>query len=524
MPDTTPAPEAKSDAAPFLGRRLRLGINDDGKPWPAWARRVVAQLAAHPGLELVRIPCCTRELAKESPNWVRRWFDRFDQRRLRGWRQSRGVEESSLPVPDLPYGSEQEEPPDVIWHLGAWAEATPLPSVPYGVWHYVESDVANDVFDHKQVTTALLVASRDKASHLLGTAETRVHSTSPAITAFQRDEAGARLVLDAVERLIHHAWSPELFWKIHEPWHATEQVTESSNIRMLVTLFTRWMPRMLAARWKASVRAQWTVGLAPLNEGGPGTMQIDRATWLMPPDDSFVADPFLWQHEGQWYVFAEVLPFASGKGHIAVCTWSEGEGFGALKTVLCEETHLSYPFLFEHEGRLYLMPEHYNGGELLAYECVEFPHRWQPARAVKAGLRCADATLLQHEGRWWLFYTAVHGGASEDSLYACFADTPFGPWQAHPQHPLRSGLRGSRMAGAFIRRSDATLLRPGQEASACYGGATILFEVEALTPHDYREREVAVIDPSAFPKPWNERCHTWNERDGMVVFDACRSL
>ena len=472
------------------------------------------------------MPVCASKGVDALPNQVRQWFDRLDQQRLSAWLGSRGIDEPGVPMPSLPFWSEPETQLDVIWKLGAQPAAEPLPKVPYGVWHYREGDTLNEVLEGRPVTTAVLVASQGQSTRLLGTAEARVHSSSPMITAFQRGEAGARLMLDALERLLHWAWSPQTFWERHEIWVESRTTAPLSNLGMLAQLVTRWLPRVLAARLtKASARAQWTVGLAPLPaDAKPGAMRHDQISWLTPPEDSFVADPFLWQHEGQWYVFAEVLPFASGRGHIAVCTWSEDRGFGPLERVLSEETHLSYPFLFEHEGRLYLMPERYNGGELLAYECVEFPHRWQRARSVKAGLRCADATLLQHEGRWWLFYTAVQGGASEDNLYACYADTPFGPWHPHPQHPLRSGLRGSRMAGAFITRPDGSVLRPGQEASACYGGATVLFEVEILTPHEYREREVAIIDPAAFPHPWNERCHTWNERAGIVAFDACRSL
>lgn len=525
MPEPTPAPPARFDAASFTGRRLRFAIADDGRAWPSWVQRVVAELAAHPRLEVGRIPSALIRPEAPSQSLVRQWFDRLDQRRLTSWLATRGINESPASLPELPCWTATDAAADVIWYLGTPACDTPLPHVPFGVWHYREHDAIHDVFAGKPVTEAVLLASLGHTTHVLGKAEARVHSSSSAITAFQRDEAGARLMLDALERLMHQAWSPATFGEQHVSATAKDRSCAPSSVGMLGLMLSRWLPRVLAARRKSSTRAQWTVGIAPLaSEREPGQIRLDQISWLTPPPDSFVADPFLWRHEGQWHVFAEVMPFASGKGHLAVCTWDAVHGFGPLKTVLCEDTHLSYPFLFEHEGRLYLMPERYNGGELCAYECVEFPHRWERARPVKAGLRCADATMLQHEGRWWLFYTAVHGGASEDSLYACFADTPFGPWQPHPLNPLRSGLRGSRMAGGFITKSDGRLLRPAQEASACYGGATILFEVEMLTPHDYREREVAFIDPAVFPPPWNERCHTWNEREGMAVFDACRSL
>lgn len=522
MPEPTLVPAGRLETAPFAGRRLRLGIRDEGQPWPAWAGEVMSKVLADTRIEVWRMPGGTVKAKPVRRCLVQRWFDRFDRRRLRSWLETRGIEQLPPLVIDLPAWPGVE--PDIIWHLGeldsGFFEAPPL-----GVWHYRPQDAMREVFEGESISTTRLMARLADGDHLLGTAEARVHSSSPAITAFQRDEAGARLMMDALERLLGGQWSATALAQRHPLMQEARGSRLASNITLGCWLLSRWIPRVLAAKRAPRALDQWTVGLVQREpDAAPGEIRLDQIAWLTPPSDAFVADPFLWQHEGQWYVFAEVMPFATGKGHLAVFTWSASEGFGPLETVLCEETHLSYPFLFEHEGRLYLIPERYNGGELCAYECVEFPHHWRLARVVKAGLRCADATLLRHEGRWWLFYTAVHGGASEDSLYACYGDTPFGPWTAHPLNPLRSGLRGSRMAGGFIGLKDGRLLRPGQDASARYGGATILHEVDMLTPDHYQEHECAVIDPTRFSPPWNERCHTWNEHAGLIALDACRTL
>ena len=169
-----------------------------------------------------------------------------------------------------------------------------------------------------------------------------------------------------------------------------------------------------------------------------------------------------------------------------------------------------------------MMPERHLGGPLWTYECVEFPHRWQRHRVVFDAWPCVDATLLSHDGRWWLFCSRVTGELSEDNLYAFHSSSPFGSWQSHALNPIREGLRGSRMAGAFFRNGDGALLRPSQDCSACYGGALVLHTVEELTPTTYREKEIAVVTADAFPPPWNRRVHTFHATKEWVAFDACR--
>ena len=48
--------------------------------------------------------------------------------------------------------------------------------------------------------------------------------------------------------------------------------------------------------------------------------------------------------------------------------------------VLERDHHLSYPFLFEHEGVLYMVPETAQAGTVELYRCTEFPLRWRRER------------------------------------------------------------------------------------------------------------------------------------------------
>ena len=72
------------------------------------------------------------------------------------------------------------------------------------------------------------------------------------------------------------------------------------------------------------------------------------------------------------------------------------------------------------------------------------------------------------------------------------------------------------MAGALLR-VDGRTIRFGQSFERFYGDGIIAFEVEALTPHAYRERMIGEIRFRDRIGP-----HTLNVREGELVFDWYR--
>src|SRR5690606_2448687 len=75
---------------------------------------------------------------------------------------------------------------------------------------------------------------------------------------------------------------------------------------------------------------------------------------LMPPPDRYWADPFPLERNGRYFVFFEELPFRAGKAHIAMVELGADGAVSAPVTVLERDYHLSYPFILEHDGQLYM--------------------------------------------------------------------------------------------------------------------------------------------------------------------------
>jgi hypothetical protein len=154
--------------------------------------------------------------------------------------------------------------------------------------------------------------------------------------------------------------------------------------------------------------------------------------------------------------------------------------------------HLSYPYVFRHEGGIWLVPESAASGGLHLYRAVAFPDQWVLQHRLFEELRLVDATLFSHDGRLWLFAGLVgdHGGSSWDELCAWHAPGIEGPWTPHALNPIKSDCRGARPGGRPLH-IDGRLLRPAQRCEHGYGEALVWHEILTLTPEAFEEREFA---------------------------------
>jgi hypothetical protein len=255
---------------------------------------------------------------------------------------------------------------------------------------------------------------------------------------------------------------------------------------------------------------------------GVGTDLPDRRfagyQWVFPPKDRSWADPFPVQFQGQDWVFFEEVPFSSNRGRLAVA----GVGPNGLteepKVILEREYHLSYPFVFRWQGDWYLIPETQEANRIDVYKFDAFPYQVSFHKTLMENVRAVDTTLLEADGRWWMFVGITPPGTlNVDELFLFYADSPFGAWIPHRSNPIRSDIRCARPAGRVFER-DGKYYRPGQDCSHRYGYAVRLYEIKVLTPSDYVEEEVGVMAPDG--SPGMLATHTINTAGSLSVIDA----
>ncbi len=77
--------------------------------------------------------------------------------------------------------------------------------------------------------------------------------------------------------------------------------------------------------------------------------------------------------EGRTFVFFEDLDHRAGKAVISAIEFDATGPKGDVIRVLEEPWHLSYPFLIEDGGELWMIPESFGNNDVALYKCIEFP-------------------------------------------------------------------------------------------------------------------------------------------------------
>jgi hypothetical protein len=246
---------------------------------------------------------------------------------------------------------------------------------------------------------------------------------------------------------------------------------------------------------------------------------------LYPPLDAFWADPFLWSFDGRHYVFFEERRYASKRGRILALELDrDGCPVGEAVPVLEEPYHLSYPFLFELDGNLYMVPEKSVERRVDLYVCTAFPDRWERVMTLIDGMALSDSTLFEHRGLWWLF-AAVRKGRMRvnETLFAFFADNPLTTrWTPHPTNPLVRDFSRGRPGGRIQPDRHGRLLRPAQDCVRRYGHGLSLNQILELSPTRFAER---AIWHGSGPEIGGWRAmHHLDWHNGLMAMDAQRLI
>lgn len=252
-------------------------------------------------------------------------------------------------------------------------------------------------------------------------------------------------------------------------------------------------------------------------------MDLGGVPWNTIPNPGlrFLADPFPLVWHGNSYVFVEDFDHRLGKGIISVVPFDEIGPSAAPVPVLEEPWHLSYPFLFEDGGDVWMIPESAENQEISLYRATAFPGGWKKEATLIKDVAAGDTTIVRHLGRLWMFTTVLNAGRSTDSLSIFTADKLVGPWCAHPRNPVLIDAAAARSAGNMILRK-GSLWRPVQNCLTRYGGALGLAEITRLDDHDYGQIVRKVLQPSA---EWpGRRLHTLNRSGRLECIDGSANV
>ena len=231
----------------------------------------------------------------------------------------------------------------------------------------------------------------------------------------------------------------------------------------------------------------------------------------------WTADPFLFKHEEKYYLFFEMFDRLKRKGLLGCREISEN-GFGKIRIIYECSNHLSYPYIFEYDGDIFIIPECEQSGELFLLKCVKFPNEWKKEK-VLINQRLVDTTPITVEGVNYFISEIVDDKKVFDRVDLFYEEN--GQFTECAENPVKTDVNTARCAGKIFNYN-GKVIRPSQNCGKYYGEKLNFNEVISISKDSYVERlikEISVSDIKLNVKNNFVGIHTYNKLDNVEVID-----
>jgi hypothetical protein len=396
----------------------------------------------------------------------------------------------------------------------------------FGVWSFHHGDNKKyrgmpaafwEVYLNDDTISAILQILKPELDNgtIIGNVRCSVIKHSYSLTQIGLYQQASVLLSSRIKYLYNHGWAAlinEYSVKYISNFYTYPLRKTPSFIVSSIAVFKqliKWVK--IKANNLNFAKSRWVIGYS---EQKGLDISLHRFKYLIPPKDMFWADPFVITHNTKTFLFFEESPLI-GKGHIAMLEY-HNKSFDHHKIVLNEKFHLSYPFVFEHDGDLLMIPETKSISEIRLYKFNNSTFEYQ--RTLIHNIDAVDATLYFYSGKYWLFCAvASHPRSMANELHIYYADNLVDEFVAHKMNPVKIDVVSSRPAGNIISMN-GKLIRPAQDGSKTYGYAIHFMHIIRLSETEYEEEVLDHITPT-----WRKdltAVHTFNQNEKITVIDV----
>lgn len=241
----------------------------------------------------------------------------------------------------------------------------------------------------------------------------------------------------------------------------------------------------------------------------------DKFHLVEAPENQWCADPFVFETNGEHYIFVEQYIKSKEKGCIGYFRFENGVPVN--KGILIENSyHMSYPDVFEYNGKFYMIPESSANSTIDLYVAENFPESWSKVKSLVQGQKYVDSTVYQQGENYYLIsYTMV--GSFEVHVFSLDMETQELKLLSRKRYEKNVARPGGRL---FVE--NGKLMRPAQDSSRKYGEALIIYQVDDLNRNgEFVEHEVSRIEALALSvERTPERVHQLTNDSTFEVVDV----
>ena len=217
------------------------------------------------------------------------------------------------------------------------------------------------------------------------------------------------------------------------------------------------------------------------------------------PKNQFWADPFVLNYKKKDYVFFENYDYKLKKGKIS-CGLIENQELINITDVMEKDYHLSFPYVFEENEELFLMPETSENNRLELYKCIEFPSKWELYSTAFEGEKIVDTFFYNdHNNQKWLFTNKLAdlNSVFDSELFIYKVDSlDLKKITPHRKNPVIINSEIARNAGQIFSFNNK-IYRPSQaNIEGIYGRALNINKIKKLSIDEYKEKKIVTIFPN----------------------------
>ena len=215
----------------------------------------------------------------------------------------------------------------------------------------------------------------------------------------------------------------------------------------------------------------------------------------------FQADSFLFVKDDELFLFYE-LQHWDDPGCIAMSKTRDLKTWTKPRVVLKEPFHLSFPFVFEYHGFIYMIPESQESNSIRLYranaDLTSFTYvrtLLEQRRERDINFSYNDSHVYFKDSRCYLFTSYQKDWMYYQELFVA-DDLLNGEFVRHPQSPISVSNEYGRNAGSLIDWK-GKLFRVTQDCHRDYGDNISLMEVRQIDIDSYKE---TLYSRNVFPR------------------------
>ena len=251
---------------------------------------------------------------------------------------------------------------------------------------------------------------------------------------------------------------------------------------------------------KAFIGGEWTVGYREIGKEVYATIPLDIG---------WIADPFLFEYQGEHFLFVEYMN--GKKGEIAYYKFIDNKPV-FQKVIISEPYHLSYPCVFAQGSDVYMIPESADNHSIDLYKAASFPDRWEKVCRLAEGIYY-DTTYANYKDKDYLITYSPMKAYFELGLVSFDIEGKRIKKLAEIHYKENIGRPAGRL---YVENGE--LIRPAQDCSRKYGENLFFYKVIGLDDGKLSEVLVKTISVNETNSNFH-RIHTYNRDSGYEAVD-----